>query len=495
MLLSLPREDEPMGRALHADFSEVLLFPPAVEDWVVADHPARFIRAFVEAQDLEALGVNWNPPQPLGCPTYSAELLLMVWLYGYFVNLRSTRKLEAGCREQMGLVWLAGRHTPDHNTLWRFFDRNKAMLRNLFKQSVQVAMRADMVGMVVHALDGTKVRALASTRGRLERKELEALQAELDAVISNWEQEVADTAAPDAPGTGLPKDVQDSVRLRDRISAALAELDQPGAPDKVHPSDPEARVMKCSDVNAKRLGYNSQAVVDTAHGIIVCQEVVQKAFDDHQLTPMLDHVEASLGALADTTLADAGYATGAALAHAEALERNVLVNLPPRLKGTSSKPYHASNFDYDIETDTVTCPLGTALEYTHTRQHNGKGKGYAVRVYRCHNKQCPVRDQCTKDRKGRGIERGPHHDAITRQKKRQREDDERALLKQRGGIVESAFGLIKQRDGFRCYTRHGLEKAKTEWAMICTAYNLKKLYRAWKAAIHQDGCPHQPQPA
>ncbi len=47
-----------MTRQIRADYSETYLFPPALEDWVGADHPARFIRGVVDELDLEELGLR-----------------------------------------------------------------------------------------------------------------------------------------------------------------------------------------------------------------------------------------------------------------------------------------------------------------------------------------------------------------------------------------------------------------------------------------------------
>lgn len=468
-----------MGREREADFSQGFLLPPSVEDWVGPEHPARFIRSFVDALDLEELGVDWIEASPgPGRPAYSASLLLRVWLYGYFMNQRSTRKLEAACREHMGLIWLSGMLTPDHNTLWRFFSRNKKALRNLFSHSVKVAVKAQMVGMVVHALDGTKVGAKAATGSRVTREQLQALLDSLEETVSAWEEHIEETAAPEEPGTGLPEELQDERRLRDKVRAALAELDADEKLEQVHPDDPQARVMACKDVNAKRLAYNSQAVVDDAHGILVACAVNTAAADQGQLTPMLNATEEELGACADVTLADAGYATGQAFRDAEETGRTILVNLPPRMSGDPANPYHASHFTHDPDAGTVTCPRGEELTYKHTRYHRGKDQH--LRLYRCENKTCPVRAQCTKDRKGRGIELGPHHAAITRQKQRQRDPAARHQLSQRAGLIERVFATIKQTYGFRRYTRHGLDNVTTEWALICTTYNLQKLYRRWK---------------
>src|SRR3989337_380343 len=99
-----------MSRELRADYTTQFLFPPALEDWVKADDPARYIRAFVDSLDLEEIaGPAWAKAteNPDGRPHYAFELLLKVWLYGYVYNIRSSRKLERACRQMMPLVWLA----------------------------------------------------------------------------------------------------------------------------------------------------------------------------------------------------------------------------------------------------------------------------------------------------------------------------------------------------------------------------------------------------
>jgi Transposase DDE domain len=41
--------------------------------------------------------------------------------------------------------------------------------------------------------------------------------------------------------------------------------------------------------------------------------------------------------------------------------------------------------------------------------------------------------------------------------------------------VEPVFGHIKQARGFRQFLLRGIDKVKSEWAMICPAHNLAKL--------------------
>jgi transposase len=167
-----------------ADYKQVFLLPPCIEDWVGPDHPARFIRDFVDSMSLKELGFR-VPDSETGRPAYSADLLLKAWLYGYFSRIRSSRKLEKGCMENMGLIWLTAMHGPDHNTLWRFWRDNRKVFKRVFKQSVQVAVKAELIGMAVHAVDGTKIVAGASREKFKNQDQLERMLENLDKYVAD----------------------------------------------------------------------------------------------------------------------------------------------------------------------------------------------------------------------------------------------------------------------------------------------------------------------
>jgi hypothetical protein len=54
----------------------------------------------------------------------------------------------------------------------------------------------------------------------------------------------------------------------------------------------------------------------------------------------------------------------------------------------------------------------------------------------------------------------------------------RSRYRLRKQIVEPVFGQIKQARGFRQFLLRGLDKVRSEWAMICIAHNLTKLAAA-----------------
>jgi transposase len=462
-----------MSREIRADYETQYLFPRSLEEWVGPEDPARFIREFVRALDLRGIAEEAETPavdNAMGRPHYAFELLLSVWLYAYVNGLRSSREVERACGSLLPMMWLAGTHRPDHNTLWRFWARYRDKLHDVFVQSVKVAIRANAVGMVLHAVDGTKILSRASRRSNWHREDLKKLLAAAETRIEKLESEIAAAGTQDGPDDRLPEQLQNQKALSETIRTAIAELEEAGQ-EHLNPHDREARMM-VTNSGRTEFAYNAQVAVDQKHGIIVAASVTDEANDQRQLIPMLEQVEQNAGTVAGTTLADSGYDTAEALGEAE--KRNAAVVVAPKVRRNAVHPYHTMHFRYDRERDSVQCPRGEWLGRTGTRRHHAKP--YAVQTYRCTvYEACPVRWQCSRDRNGRLIEITPYHDAVLRHRQRLDDPQQRMLLRKRPGIVERTFAEIKETLGFRRWSVSGSAKVQAQWSMICAAMNLRRL--------------------
>ena len=462
-----------MTQPIAPDYGQQFLLPPALEDWVSADHPARFLREFVDQLDLPALGFAM-PVAVEGRPPYAPSLLLKIWLYGYFQRIRSTRKLEAACRDQLPLLWLSGLIVPDHNSLWRFWRDNKQALRGLFKQTVQLALHTGAVGLALQALDGTKIAAACSSPEGWSKEYMEKLLSQLDAALQDLELKIViENDDQSAPGYRLPAGLAQRQALREQIKKGLAQIQADGR-SHYHPVEPEARRMKVGQNN--RYAYNAQAIADDKEGIIVACDTTRQETDNSQLVPLIKQARENLGVVATDTLtvADSGYAAGQDL---QAAADNGLNVLAPPLEGKPAhgRPYAAQHFRYDPKSHTVTCPQNRLLDHEgHTIR-----KDQCVERFRCHHRDCPVRAQCTSDPKGRQIEVWPHQHQV--QLMRQRLQRQMTQWQRRREIIEPRFAQIKQHDGFRRWTVWGLEAVRTQWSLLCATLNLRVLYQKWKS--------------
>lgn len=462
-----------MSHEIRANYNQIWLLPPSLDELLPQDHPVRFIREFVDMLDMRTMGFKMRKGDE-GRPNYAPDLLLKVWLYGYIDRVRSSRRLEKACRHDMALMWLTGMNYPDHNSLWRFWNDNRKPIKEVFRQTIKVAAKAELIGMALHALDGTKITAKASTDKMWGRKLLEKRLARLDKSILEMVSEVDQSEKEEGGEYRLPEALANKQNLRDAIKAKLEELQKEDR-EHMHPKEREAKVMKNHE--GTRLGFNSQAVVDAKKGLIVAAEVTNEENDKHQLVPMLERVQEEFKTVAEETVADAGYCTGEQLAKAEAANHSVIVSLDgSEANREGADTYHCSNFTYDKERDYYVCPRGEILGYQKTR------KQVESRVYRCRSsKTCPVREQCSKDQGGRSVERSPYADVMHRQKEKQSVPAKKELLKLRMRIVEPVFAVVKERLGFRRYTTGGLEKVRSQWSFVCAIVNLLRLYPLWRA--------------
>jgi transposase len=446
---------------------QLLLLPPALQDWLPEGHLAPFISDVVDhALDLTPILATYETGDGRGQPPYHPALMVKLLLYAYCTGRPSSRQIEQATYEEVPYRVLAADQHPDHDTLAAFRQQHLQALAALFTQGLELCRRAGLVRLGHVALDGTKVLANASKHkamsyGRMEEAERRLAQ-EVAALLAQAEQV---DAAEDAQygkgrrGDELPaelarresrlakiREAKAALEAEARAEAAeaaaaaqakLAERQRhaettgrkpkgrpPRVPDPMQATpapqaqrnftDPDSRIMKDGATQSFVQAYNAQAAVDGQAQIIVAAAVTQEANDKQQLVPMLTQVAANCGAAPAVASADSGYFSEAA----------------------------------------VTAPAAAAIDLyvAPDRQKHGDAAVPA-----------PVPADGTASGAMRAKVRGAAGHAVY------------ALRKT---IVEPVFGQIKDARGFRRFSVRGLPKVQAEWLLICLTHNLLKLFRA-----------------
>src|ERR1044071_6775970 len=143
-----------------SDREQRLFLPECVEDYVGADNMVRFIDAFVGSLDLTAAGfvLAKSNRQNRGRPDYHPVCLLKLYLYGFFHQIRSSRRLEAECSRNLEVIWLMRKLAPDFKTIADFRKDNAAAFKTVLRKFNQVCQKLELFGGELMALDGTKVK-------------------------------------------------------------------------------------------------------------------------------------------------------------------------------------------------------------------------------------------------------------------------------------------------------------------------------------------------
>jgi len=83
---------------------QIFLVPPSLDEWLPQSHLARFIADLVDEHlDLSAFYADYREGR--GAPPFDPRLMVRV-LLGYTTGVRSSRKLEAACWDQVAFRWL-----------------------------------------------------------------------------------------------------------------------------------------------------------------------------------------------------------------------------------------------------------------------------------------------------------------------------------------------------------------------------------------------------
>ena len=434
------------------------LMPPSVNEWLPAQHLARFVVEVVESLNLRAIIGSY---QGKGSGPYHPSMLLAMLLYGYATGVFSSRKLERATYDSVAFRFIAANQHPDHDTIANFRRRFLKEIEGLFVDVLKIAREMGMLNLGTVGLDGTKVHANASRHSALSYGHLTKIEEQLKAEVADLLQKAEAADQADVPdGMSIPDELK---RREDRL-AKLAEAkakiearakeqfeqeqaeheakmkaravkeaetgrkpggrppqppkEGPRPDDQINLTDEESRIMPVAGGGFDQC-YNAQAMVAAGSLLVVATDVVQAANDKQQVVPMVEKLQALPDELGkpEVLLADTGYFSAANVDACEAAQIVPMIangrqpHYPPLADRFAPAPEAPKN--------------PTPVEAMAHRLKTPDGKAlYALR------KQTP----------------------------------------------EPVFGIVKEVLGFRQFLLRSLESACGEWSMVTMAWNLKRMF-------------------
>jgi len=461
------------------NLEQMTLFPQTLDEYVPTDHPVRAYVAFVDTLDFDELGIKIEDSK-VGNSEYYPKTMLTLLLYGYSYGIKSSRKLERAVHDNISFVWLMKKLTPDHKTISEFRRRNKAAIKNTIKLCARLCLKLDLIEGNILFIDGTKMRANAGRRRNYTVEWYKEQEKELDSRIDKLLKECEDIDQAEA-GAGsmvkMRKDLAAAGRLKEEVRKAVEEIKNAGAKTvngkdrTINLTDPDSRLMK--SVQGSHASYNVQNVVDDKHGLIVTTEATSDASDVKQFARQVEQAEETLEKQCNVASGDSGYANTEELE--KVYEKGTQVVVPSRrqAKRTPAKQFDKSEFKYDSESNSYSCPEGERLIYS-----GKKAKGSKL-VYRITNKDichsCKHYGICTESKKGRKIIRLAKEKTKEKIERFYETPEAQEIYSRRKERAEHPFGHIKRNLGLTNFSLRGRLGAQAEISICATCFNVVRM--------------------
>jgi transposase len=461
--------------------SQRIFLPDTLDEYVSQENPVRFIDAFVDRLDLKKLGFQHSEPNEEGRPPYDPRDMLKLYVYGYLNQIRSSRKLERECHRNVEVLWLMKKLAPDFKTIADFRKENVDCIKPVFKEFIYLCRSLDLFGAELVAIDGSKFKAVNSTKRNLNEKTLAERLRRVEERITAYlkEMEENDKADDRRKKSRRAEKLKEKVekleeKMREylRIQVGMKATGQ----KEVSLTDPDARLMR---VDSQKLDvcYNIESAVDSKNHLIVDYDTINNSDDHNQLAKMADRVKETLQVSRLAVTADKGFYDGKQL---QECERNGIMTYVPiqresinKTVGVPEPEFYTRRFHYDPLTDTYACPAGHRLGFWN---YTSIGKtGTPGRLYRtgaCAT--CPFRSRCTRNRRGRIVFRAEYQSAIDRLRTRLDSEDGVEKLNRRKELAEHPFGTMKRAFNQGYLLLKGLRKVNGEVGFTMLAYNMRR---------------------
>ncbi|NLN26355.1 MAG: IS1182 family transposase [Bacteroidetes bacterium] len=508
-----------------------LILPIDLEVKLQENDIAYHIHHLVESIPNDAFG---SFLRHTGCPAYHPRMMLKIILCGYTQSAFSGRKIEDLLKDSIRMMWLAQGYQPSYRTINRFrvHPEMKQLLRECFVQFRCQLVQEQLIDQEALFIDGTKIEANANKFTFVWKKSIEKYHASLieksnalyDELFKNkiipeikkedeeqlsieqlslLAEKVEEVVEDYTQKIENSDDVNERKELRSERKTPKQILKQIndwinrkrkyekdfeifGTRNSYSKTDHDATFMRMKDDYMKngqlKPGYNVQIATEGQYTL--AYGVFSNPTDTKTLRPFLNQIEEEFFSLPKHIVADAGY--GSEQNYDEILTKHKRIPLitynqylNEQKRKYKNDPFKPSNWKYDEESDTYTCPNEQKLVYKyHTTRKDKTGFERQFKIYECENcTGCPFRSKCTKAREGNN-RKLMINEKWEQQKKyvRAKLSDEKtgALYRQRKIDVEPVFGFLKANLGFTRFSVRGKSKVENEIGLALMAVNIRK---------------------
>lgn len=499
-----------------------------LEKRIPAEDPIRQLRAILDLEFVLAEVARFYGR--CGNKSVDPRVLVKLMLLLFYYQIPSERNLMALLSVRLDFLWFLGfdleTPIPDHSVLSKARARwGKEVFERVFQKVVEQCVEAGLVnGRLLH-VDSTMIKAQASKNSVLKtspelvealRKAYQDLESKLEVIPGEASESSpgapAGSESSEAPANPAnpplrvlpepaPVAAEQSVAAQEPQGASCpvkvfepstAEQTSPVQPEpdpakaagpklpvnRTHISltDPEAELSRSKN-GLTELNHKEHRLVDDAHGVITAVITTSATVADGTQLPYLvgQHLDRTGLRLGQVTVAgDGHYGTADNYLYCQEMGiRGHLAEVSAHLedKGLIS----VDQFKYEPESDQLRCPQGHILErHQHRPEEN-------LTVYLIsdptHCAQCPLREGCTKSKRGRSVRRHVQAEKVAAAQAEANSAAGRYSRKRRQHVIEGRFADAANNHRSKRARWRGLKRCQIQGYLIAAVQNLRVLLK------------------
>lgn len=465
-----------------------------------------------------------------GRPAYDPALLLKIILFAYSKGITSSREMAWCCQNNIIFKALSCDTVPHYTTLASFVSGHTTAIESIFEQILLTCDEQGLLGHELFAIDGCKMPSDASKEWSGTISELEQKRTKLKKLINHHLTEHQKIDVNETHDKERLKRTEQSIET---LNSAYDKVDdflktaQPrigkgkqGKEVKSNITDNESAKMTTSKGTIQ--GYNGVASADKKHQIIIDAQAFGAGQEQHTLEPVLETIKKRYQRLGFSqniyedniiVTADTGFANEDNMTYLK--NNNINGYIPdnqfrsrdPKFKdhktkyknktskkSKANKKFLASEFIFDEEKLTCTCPAGEKMSFRcqGLDKHNNVKVFFEGKLSQCKN--CHLKTQCMKNpdaanhRKGNGrqvsfIIKKQHKEKNTDWMKERIDSVKgKQIYSHRMSVIEPVFGNIGSNKRLNRFSLRSKKKVECQWQLYSLVHNIEKLKNYGKIA-------------